>query len=92
MATKAQLQDQCTGLENENRELSRLLARAERELNNKLLDEELPPEKIPYRVTCLMKYHSMPWEVFWCSDELDSSFPHSMTDNSCPVCRGEENQ
>ena len=98
MATKAQLQDQCTRLENENRELNRLLARAERELNNRLLDEELPPEEIPYRVTCLMKYHSMPWEVFWCSehkrwmDELDSSFPYSMTDNTCPVCRGEESQ
>lgn len=94
MATKAQLQERCLQLESENRELRRILSRAERELNNRLRDDELPPEEIPPRISGLMKYHCMPWEVFFCYehkqwvDELDSSFPYSMSDNRCPGCSG----
>ncbi|KNA27969.1 antitoxin PHD [Pantoea ananatis] len=93
MSTKADLQAKVDELERDNQSLKNLLARAERELNDKLYPEELPPLPVPYLITCQMKYYRMPWEPFWCyehlqwCDELDSSFPYSMTDNSCPICR-----
>lgn len=80
-------------LEKENQALTNMLARAERELNNRLLPEELPPAEIPYLVACRMKYWCLPWEAFWCfehknwMDELDNSFPHSMADSTCHECR-----
>lgn len=96
MPTKAELQARVADLEKDNAELKRMLARAERELNNRLLDDELPPEEIPYRVQNLMKCYGMPWEVFWCSkhrqwiNDFDSSFPYHMEGNKCPGCRDEE--
>lgn len=96
MVTKAELQAQIRQMEEEIQSLKNMLARAERELNDKLLPEELPPSAVPYLISCWMKHYSMPWEVFWCSDhlqwvdELDSSFPYSMSDNSCPVCNKEK--
>jgi len=96
MATKAELQAQVRQQEEEIQSLKKMLARAERELNDKLLPEELPPSAVPYLISCWMKHYSMPWEVFWCSDhlqwvdELDSSFPYSMSDNSCPICSKEK--
>lgn len=96
MSTKADLQAKVVELEKDNQALKKLLARAERELNDKLHPEELPSLPVPYLITCQMKYYRMSWEPFWCyehlqwCDELDSSFPYSMADNSCPVCRGAE--
>ena len=96
MATKAELQSRVTALERDNVELKNMLARAERELNNQLHDDELPPEEIPYRIQCLIKSNCMPWEIFWCNthrqwiDEFDSSFPYHMEGNECPGCRGED--
>ncbi|WP_336766876.1 antitoxin PHD [Pantoea ananatis] len=93
MASKADLQARVDELERDNQSLKNLLARAERELNDKLYPEELPPLPVPYLIICQMIYYRMPWEPFWCyehlqwCDELDSSFPYSMTDNSCPICR-----
>lgn len=96
MVTKAELQAQVRQQEEEINSLRNMLARAERELNDKLLPEELPPTTAPFQVSCWMKQYRMPWEVFWCSDhlqwvdELDSSFPYSMSDNSCPICSKEK--
>jgi len=96
MATKSDLQTKVIELEKDNQALKKLLDRAERELNDKLYPEEMPPIPFPYLISCQMKYYRMPWEPFWCyehlqwCDELDSSFPYSMADNSCPVCRGAE--
>lgn len=96
MATKTELQAQVRQQEEEIQSLKNMLARAERELNDKLLPEELPPTTVPFLICCWMKHYCMPWEVFWCSehlqwvDELDSSFPYSMNDNTCPVCNKEK--
>lgn len=96
MVTKSDLQAKVIELEKDNQALKKLLDRAERELNDKLYAEEMPPIPVPYLITCQMKYYRMPWEPFWCyehlqwCDELDSSFPYSMADNSCPICRGAE--
>ncbi|PRD14020.1 antitoxin PHD [Pantoea coffeiphila] len=96
MATKAELQAQVQQQEKEIQSLKNLLARAERELNDKLLPEELPPAPVPHLVGYWMRHYRMPWEVFWCSDhlqwinELDSSFPYSMADNTCPACSKEK--
>ncbi len=95
MVTKAELQLHVHQQEIEIRSLRKMLDRAERELTDKLLPEELPPTTIPYLIGCWMKSYRMPWEVFWCSDhlqwvdELDSSFPYSMADNTCPICNKE---
>lgn len=92
MATKAELQSRVDLLEKDNAELRRMLARAERELNDKLLPEEMPPQEITYLIRCWMKHYGMPWEAFWCyvhhcwCDELDTSFPYSI-ENTCPQCR-----
>lgn len=43
MATKSDLQAKVIELEKDNQELKKLLDRAERELNDKLYPEELPP-------------------------------------------------
>ncbi|MCP2232842.1 antitoxin PHD [Erwinia aphidicola] len=96
VVTKAELHAQVRQQEEEINSLRNMLARAERELNDKLLPEELPPTELPFLISSWMKHYSMPWEVFWCSehlqwvDELDSSFPYSMSDNVCPVCSREK--
>jgi len=96
VVTKAELQAQLRQQEEEINSLRNMLARAERELNDKLLPEELSPTAVPYLISCWMKSYCMPWEVFWCNDhlqwvdELDSSFPYSMSDNTCPVCNKEK--
>lgn len=95
MATKNELQLRVNALENENHELKRCLARAERELEGKLLPEELAPDGMTNSVKKWMLEYALPWEVFWCADHhqwfdgLCSSFPYEIY-AECPDCRGKE--
>jgi len=94
MATKADLQARCDQLEKEVAELRRNLARMERELEGRLLPEELAPDGMSNSVKKWMLEYKLPWEIFWCADhhqwvdELGSSFPYDIY-AECPACRGE---
>lgn len=94
MATKADLQARCDGLEKEVADLRRTLARMERELEGRLLPEELAPDGMSNSVKKWMLEYKLPWEIFWCADhhqwvdELGSSFPYDIY-AECPACRGE---
>ncbi len=94
MATKAELQARVDHLERVNADLERMLARAQRELEGKLLPEEQQPNDITNTVRKWMHEYGLPWELFWCADhnqwvdELCSSFPHDIY-AECPACRGE---
>ncbi len=96
MPTKAELQARVAALEKENAAIKAIYARAERELNNRLLSDEIPPKKVPCLVQRLMRFYRVPWEVFWCKkhqqwiDELDSVFPYHMEGNKCPGCKNED--
>ena len=95
MPTKAELQLRVDALENENHDLRRMLARAERELEGKLLPEELAPDGMTNSVKKWMLEYKLPWEIFWCADhhqwvdELDHHFPY-YCNNRCPGCRGKD--
>lgn len=92
MPTKADLEIRVAALENENHDLRRMLARAERELEGKLLPEELAPDGMTNSVKKWMLEYKLPWEIFWCADhhqwvdELGSSFPYDIY-AECPGCR-----
>ncbi len=94
MATKAALQARCDQLEKDVAELRRHLARMERELEGRLLPEELAPDGMPNSVKKWMLEYKLPWEIFWCADhhqwvdEIGSSFPYDIY-AECPACRGE---
>lgn len=97
MATKAELQARVDQLEKVNADLERMLARAQRELEGRLLPEEQQPDDITNTVRKWMHEYQMPWEVFWCADhhqwvdELCSSFPYDIY-AECPGCRGKESE
>lgn len=95
MATKAELQARIEMLEKVNADLERMLARAQRELEGRLMPEEEQPNDITNTVRKWMHEYQLPWEVFWCADhhqwvdELCSSFPYDIY-AECPGCRGED--
>lgn len=62
MPTKADLQLRVDALENENHDLRRMLARAERELEGKLLPEELAPDGMTNSVKKWMLQYKLPWK------------------------------
>lgn len=92
MPTKADLQARVDHLERVNADLERMLARAVRELEGKLLPEELAPDGMTNSVKKWMLEYKLPWEVFWCADhnqwvdDLGSSFPYDIY-AECPGCR-----